>query len=265
MATAIAPMAQLLALADLSARCNNNEIAREAHCCARLMPARVKHLARYKLGRILLNEGHTGRGRRRNSCSARRPMTAFPHNHMGAARALFSQGARAEAADFAARFISRRRAPAWAGGFGRSWARSRIIIFDTGQRERGLPIYRFLYTIGAQQPRHVVRLAEALMGAGDYDEAIRMLRAQTAPCMAPIDGPIAPWPYATATRATMRVPSPSPCAPLQAEPANAWFCQHLCARAGQCVRSCRHSARPWRSMAICSRLWMSPNSAFGSI
>jgi lipopolysaccharide biosynthesis glycosyltransferase len=170
-------VAQLLALADLATRCNNTEIAREA--LLRVIESGTReHLARYRLGRILLAEGQANEAAAQFMLGTQADDT-FPHNHMGAARALFTSGARAEASDFAERFI----------GFG---ARPHSIedltllgeiadyTFDSGQRERGLPMYKFLYAIGAQQPRHVVRLAESLMGAGDYDEAFRMLRAQTA-------------------------------------------------------------------------------------
>ncbi len=168
--------AQLLALADLAARCNNTEIAREA--LLRVIESGTReHLARYRLGRILLSESQPVEAAAQFILGVQAD-DSFPHNHMGAARALFTQGLRADASEYAEHFI----------GFGvRPHGLEDLAvlgeiaddIFDTGQRDRGLPIYRFLYGIGAQQPRHVVRLAEALMGAGDYDEACRMLRAQT--------------------------------------------------------------------------------------
>ena len=169
-------VAQLLALADLAARCSNNEIAREA--LLRVIEAGTReHLARYKLGRILLGEGELAEAAAQFMLGAQAD-ESFPHNHMGAARALFSQGARADAAEFAERFIGFEVRP---HGLEDLTILGEIAdyVFDTGQRDRGLPIYQFLYAIGAQQPRHVVRLAEALMGADDYDEAYRMLRAQT--------------------------------------------------------------------------------------
>jgi lipopolysaccharide biosynthesis glycosyltransferase len=169
--------AQLLALADLAARCNNNDIAREA--LLRVIETGTReHLARYKFGRILLGEGQLAEAAAQFMLGAQAD-DSFPHNHMGAARALFSQGVREEAAEFAERFIGFEVRP---HGLADLTILGDIAdyVFDSGQRERGLPIYQFLYAIGAQQTRHVVRLAEALMGAGDYDEAYRMLHAQTA-------------------------------------------------------------------------------------
>ena len=154
-------IAQLLALADLAARCNNHEIAREALLRV-IEDGSREHLARYKLGRILLGEGQPAEAAAQFMLGAQAD-DSFPHNHMGAARTLFGQGAKAEAADCAERFIGFGVRP---HGLEDLTALGEIAdyIFDTGQRERGLPIYQFLYTIGAQQPRHVVRLAEALMG-----------------------------------------------------------------------------------------------------
>ncbi len=168
-------VAQLLALADLAARGNNNEVARSALMLV-IEAGTREHLARYRLGRILLNEELPFEAAEQFLLGAQADDT-FPHNHMGAARALFTYGARAEAAGHAERFIGFGVRPHGAQDLA-ALGEIADVTFDSGQRERGLAIYRFLHALGAQQPRQVVRLAESLIAAGDYDDAYRMLRAQ---------------------------------------------------------------------------------------
>jgi lipopolysaccharide biosynthesis glycosyltransferase/predicted Zn-dependent protease len=169
-------VSQLLALADLSTRCGNAEVARQA--LLRVIETRSKlHVAHYKLGRLLLGQSlaaeasaHFGMGIESDP--------VFPHNHMGAARALQMQGLKAEAAAAAERFLQ----------FGiRPHGKEDLAVlgdladylFDAGQRDRALPIYRTLQTLGVENPRHVVRLAEAEISAGDFAAALRMLLDQT--------------------------------------------------------------------------------------
>ena len=170
-------VSQLLALADLSTRCGNAEVARQA--LLRVIETRSKlHVAHYKLGRLLLGQSlaaeaaaHFGMGAESDP--------SFPHNHMGAARALQMQGLKTEAAMAAERFLQ----------FGiRPHGKEDLLVlgdladylFDAGQRDRALPIYRSLQALGVENPRHVVRLAEAAISAGAFTVALRMLQEQTA-------------------------------------------------------------------------------------
>jgi lipopolysaccharide biosynthesis glycosyltransferase/predicted Zn-dependent protease len=170
-------VSQLLALADLSMRCGNPDVARQA--LLRVIETGTKlHVAHYKLGRLLLSQSMPAEAAAQFGLGADND-PAFPHNHMGAARALHAQGLKAQAAAAAERFLHFGIRPhgkedlAVLGDLG-------DYLFDAGQRDRALPIYRALQALGVENPRHVVRLAEAQINAGAYAEALRMLLEQTA-------------------------------------------------------------------------------------
>ena len=168
---------QLLALADLSTRCGNTDVAQQA--LLRVIESGSKqHLAHYKLGRILLGQS------RHADASVQFGLgiqcdPEFPHNHMGSARALHTQGFKIEAAASAETFLT----------FGvRPHNKDDLTVlgdladflFDAGQRGRALPIYRTLHGLGVENPRHAVRIAEAKISAGEVAEAEALLLAQTA-------------------------------------------------------------------------------------
>ena len=168
---------QLLALADLSTRCGNTDVAQQA--LLRVIDTGSKlHLAHYKLGRILLGQSRHADASMQFSLGAQSD-AEFAHNHMGLARSLHAQGCKNEAAASAEKFLA----------FGiRPHNKDDLVVlgdladflFDAGQRDRAVPIYRTLQGLGVENPRHTVRIAEAKINAGEVAEAQALLLAQTA-------------------------------------------------------------------------------------
>jgi lipopolysaccharide biosynthesis glycosyltransferase len=168
-------VAQLLALADLATRSGNSPVARQA--LLRVIETGTKlHVARYKLGRLMLSEAQHADAAAQFALGAESDAT-FPHNHMGAARAMHAQGLKPQAAACAEQFMQ----------FGvRPHGKEDLSVlgdladylFDCGQRGRAVPLYQALQVFGVENPRHVVRLAEARISEGDYAGARSMLLAQ---------------------------------------------------------------------------------------
>ena len=164
---------QLLALADLSLRAKNVETAREALVRAVQMPHKV-HLAYYKLGRLELAAGNLDEAAEL-FCRGTEADPGFAYNWMGRARALAAAGQLLEAAGQAERFV----------GFGvkphtqeelATLGQLADFLFETGERRRAGPIYSFLRQFGIEDQRAAVRLAEALISAGETGQALAMLR-----------------------------------------------------------------------------------------
>jgi lipopolysaccharide biosynthesis glycosyltransferase/predicted Zn-dependent protease len=167
--------AQLLALADLSMRCGNAEVAQQA--LLRVIETGSKqHLAYYKYGRLLLSQAQPDKAAAQFELGAQAE-PSFPHNFMGAARALHECGIKDQAATYAERFATFAVPP---------HVKQDLVLladladylFDSGRRDRALPIYAMLHAQGADCSRGVVRLAEARIAAGEFDLASSMLQAQ---------------------------------------------------------------------------------------
>jgi lipopolysaccharide biosynthesis glycosyltransferase/tetratricopeptide (TPR) repeat protein len=169
-------VSQLLALADLATRCANNDVARLA--LSRVIETGSKlPVAHYKMGRLLLTESRPAEAAAQFQLGLEAD-DSFPHNYMGAARALHNQGLKPQAAPLAERFA----------GFGVRPHGSHDVavladladyLFESGQRTRALPIYALMQGFGIEQPRHAVRLAESRIAAEDYAGAFGLLQALT--------------------------------------------------------------------------------------
>jgi lipopolysaccharide biosynthesis glycosyltransferase/predicted Zn-dependent protease len=169
-------VSQLLALSDLAVRCGNLEVTRQALQLV-FDSGSSLHLAHYRLGRLLLTQSQPEDA----FVQFERGIAAdesFAHNYMGAARALHARGLKVEAAGFAERFTSFRSRPHGNEDF-ITLGDLADFLFDSGQRSRALPIYALITSYGGQRPRHVVRLAEDRIAAGDHATAFEMLTAQT--------------------------------------------------------------------------------------
>lgn len=175
---------QLLALADLAARCGNVHVTHEALQHAIASGSKL-HLAHYKMGRLLLSQSKPEEAAAHFARGAEVDET-FPHNWMGAARALHAQDLKSDAALHAERFAAFGARPHGQEDFA-TLGDLADYLFDAGLRDRALPLYALIVSFGAERPRHVVRLAEARIAAGDYAEASRMLLAQKTP------GGLDPW------------------------------------------------------------------------
>ncbi|MEJ0048085.1 MAG: hypothetical protein WDN04_19665 [Rhodospirillales bacterium] len=168
-------VAELLALADLSARCGDSEVARTALRQV-VQSGRRLHLAYYKLGRMdAAAKDFAAAAENFRAGTAADP--SFAYNWMGAARALAELGRKEEACVFAERFVafgvrphsdSELTALADLGDF----------LFDAGDRRRSLTLYEPVVKFGANKPRDAVRLAETFIAQGDFDAAMRVLEAQ---------------------------------------------------------------------------------------
>jgi lipopolysaccharide biosynthesis glycosyltransferase/predicted Zn-dependent protease len=168
-------VSQLLALSDLAIRCGNLEVTRQALQLVFDSGTNL-HLAHYRLGRLLLTQSQPEDA----FVQFERGIAAdenFAHNYMGAARALHIRGLKVEAAGFAERFTSLRARPHGNDEF-ITLGDLGDFLFDSGQRSRALPIYALILSYGGQKPRHVVRLAEDRILAGDHAQAFDMLTAQ---------------------------------------------------------------------------------------
>jgi lipopolysaccharide biosynthesis glycosyltransferase len=167
--------AELLALADLSARCGDDAVARTA--LKRLVQSgRRLHLAHYKLGRMdaFANDFAAAADNFRAGTQAD---PDFAYNWIGAARALSMLGRKDEACGFAERFVT----------FGvRPHAASELAVladlgdylFDAGDRRRSLKLYELVVKFAADKPRDAVRLAEAFIAHGDHEAAAQVLLTQ---------------------------------------------------------------------------------------
>jgi lipopolysaccharide biosynthesis glycosyltransferase len=168
---------QLLALADLAGRSGNTDVM--ALALQQVIASGAKlHLAHYKMGRMFLLQSKPQEAGEHFDLGATAD-PQFPYNYMGAARARHAQGLKKEAAPLAIRFTQFAVRPHGNEDFAvlgdlADW------LFDNGRRDDALPIYALIKNFGAHRPRHVVRLAEARMAAGEYEAAMAMLLEQTA-------------------------------------------------------------------------------------
>lgn len=164
---------QLLALADLALLAKDLGVARTALERALRKPDRV-HLAAYKLGRLEIAANNPAMAAAHFEVGTVAD-PAFPYNWMGWARALAAQGCKEEAAVAAERFASFGVRPhtddelAVLAGIGDA-------LFEFGARVRSRPIYEVLRAFAPPSRKVTVRLAESSIAAGDYADAIAMLR-----------------------------------------------------------------------------------------
>lgn len=164
---------QLLALADLAQRARDHDVARDVLGRAAQLPGRA-HLAYYKLGRLELLAGDPARAAERFGWGTEADPT-FPHNWMGRARALTALGKRADAVPAAERFVGFEARPHAADDLA-VLTELADYLFEAGERQRSGPIYAFVRSLGASNPRTAVRQAESLIAAGAVDEALAVLR-----------------------------------------------------------------------------------------
>jgi lipopolysaccharide biosynthesis glycosyltransferase len=164
---------QLLALADLALRAKELATAREVLGRAMQAPDRL-HLAAYKLGRVELLCSNL-QAAEALFATGSQAEPSFPFNWMGLARVYHSLGRPDEAAAAAERFVTfgiRPHAPEELVAL----AQIADFLFESGQRQRSGPIFALVSRLGSPHPRVTVRLAEALMAAGDFAGALALLR-----------------------------------------------------------------------------------------
>jgi lipopolysaccharide biosynthesis glycosyltransferase/Tfp pilus assembly protein PilF len=164
---------QLLALADVAQRAKDFGVAREALSRAALMPDKV-HLAYYKMGRLELADGNPGDAADRFAWGTEVD-PAFAYNWMGRARALAASGRKAEAAEFAERFVGFHVRPHTPEDLA-ALTDIADFLFEAGARERCAPIYALVREFGATSQRTAVRQAESLIAAGQASQALEVLR-----------------------------------------------------------------------------------------
>jgi lipopolysaccharide biosynthesis glycosyltransferase/predicted Zn-dependent protease len=165
----------LLTLAELAARGGETDVARTALDRV-VQSGETVHLAHYRRGRLeMAQEDPVSAFHHFQSGAHADPN--FPFNWMGAARALHAQGLKESALPHAERFLSFGVRPHGANELA-ILADLGDHLFDAGDRKRSLKLYEFVARFGAETPRDAVRLAEAMIVAGDPAGAQRVLVAQ---------------------------------------------------------------------------------------
>ena len=166
---------QLLTLADLAVRCGEHDLARDALDRVVQSGENVA-LAHYRRGRLELSQDNPATALQHFQTGAGAD-AAFPFNWMGAARVFHAQGVKDAAIDAAERFVAFGVRPHGTNEL-TILADLGDVLFDAGDRRRSLPLYELVVRFGADQPRDAVRLAEALIVAGDPAGAQRVLVEQ---------------------------------------------------------------------------------------